>query len=95
MELYPELAPNTVSNFIKLINDGFYNGLTYHRVIPDVLIKVVLKKEVVQVQKTLQLMENSQQMDLQKNTLKHLPGTVSMARADYSGLDASLTDEGI
>ena len=44
MELYPELAPNTVSNFIKLINDGFYNGLTYHRVIPDVLIKVVLKK---------------------------------------------------
>ena len=32
-ELYPEIAPNTVNNFISLINKGFYNGLTFHRVI--------------------------------------------------------------
>ena len=32
-ELYPEIAPNTVNNFISLINQGFYNGLTFHRVI--------------------------------------------------------------
>ena len=32
IELYPEMAPNTVRNFIKLINDGYYNGLTFHRV---------------------------------------------------------------
>ena len=32
MELYPEMAPNTVRNFIKLINEGYYNGLTFHRV---------------------------------------------------------------
>ena len=31
-ELYPEIAPNTVNNFISLINKGFYNGLTFHRV---------------------------------------------------------------
>lgn len=31
-ELYPEMAPNTVRNFIKLINEGYYDGLTFHRV---------------------------------------------------------------
>ena len=33
-ELYPEEAPGTVENFEKLVNEGFYNGLTFHRVIP-------------------------------------------------------------
>ena len=32
-ELYPEIAPNTVNNFISLVNKGFYNGLIFHRVI--------------------------------------------------------------
>ena len=33
-ELFSNDAPNTVDNFVKLVNDGFYNGLTFHRVIP-------------------------------------------------------------
>ena len=33
-ELYPNEAPGTVANFEKLVNEGFYNGLTFHRVIP-------------------------------------------------------------
>ena len=33
-ELYPEVAPNTVNNFISLVQSGFYNGLIFHRVIP-------------------------------------------------------------
>ena len=33
-DLFSEDAPNTVDNFIKLVNDGFYNGLSFHRVIP-------------------------------------------------------------
>ena len=39
MELYPEKAPNTVKNFITLANNGFYDGLTYHRIIKDFMIQ--------------------------------------------------------
>lgn len=39
LELYPELAPNTVNNFIALANDGFYDGLTFHRVISGFMIQ--------------------------------------------------------
>ena len=38
-ELFPEIAPNTVNNFISLINQGFYNGLIFHRVIPGFMIQ--------------------------------------------------------
>ena len=39
LELYPEVAPNTVNNFISLANSGFYDGLTFHRVIKDSMIQ--------------------------------------------------------
>ena len=38
-ELYPEIAPNTVNNFISLVSKGFYNGLIFHRVIPGFMIQ--------------------------------------------------------
>ena len=38
-ELYPDIAPNTVNNFIYLIQKGFYDGLTFHRVIPGFMIQ--------------------------------------------------------
>ena len=38
-ELYPEIAPNTVNNFISLVQKGFYDGLTFHRVIPGFMIQ--------------------------------------------------------
>src|SRR5688572_18193423 len=38
-ELYDDDAPETVANFKKLINEGFYNGLSFHRVIPDFMIQ--------------------------------------------------------
>lgn len=38
-ELYPDIAPNTVNNFISLVKKGFYNGLIFHRVIPGFMIQ--------------------------------------------------------
>lgn len=39
LELYPDVAPNTVKNFVSLINKGFYDGLIFHRVIPGFMIQ--------------------------------------------------------
>ena len=39
IELYPETAPNTVNNFISLVQKGFYNGLIFHRVIKGFMIQ--------------------------------------------------------
>lgn len=39
VELYPSIAPNTVNNFISLVNKGFYNGTIFHRVIPGFMIQ--------------------------------------------------------
>ena len=39
LELYPEIAPKTVANFLKLVSEGFYDGLIFHRVIPGFMIQ--------------------------------------------------------
>ena len=39
LELYPEAAPKTVENFLKLVGEGFYDGLIFHRVIPGFMIQ--------------------------------------------------------
>ena len=39
LELYPEAAPKTVANFRKLVSEGFYDGLTFHRIIPGFMIQ--------------------------------------------------------
>ncbi len=39
LELYPDAAPKTVANFTKLAGEGFYDGLTFHRVIPDFMVQ--------------------------------------------------------
>jgi peptidyl-prolyl cis-trans isomerase B (cyclophilin B) len=39
MELDPQLAPNTVNNFVALARDGYYDGLTFHRVVPEFVIQ--------------------------------------------------------
>ena len=38
-ELYPEIAPNTVKNFVSLVKKGFYDGTIFHRVIPGFMIQ--------------------------------------------------------
>ncbi len=79
-ELYPEIAPNTVNNFISLANKGFYNGLIFHRVISGFMIQggcpdgtgmggpgYCIKGEFAQ--------------NGFNNDLSHTPGVLSMARA--------------
>ena len=44
-ELYPDVAPNTVNNFISLVKSGFYNGLVFHRVIRGFMIQVAVPRE--------------------------------------------------
>lgn len=39
IELYPEIAPQTVANFVELVQKGYYNGLIFHRVIPGFMIQ--------------------------------------------------------
>ena len=39
LELYPNIAPETVNNFVSLVNKGFYDGLTFHRIIPGFMIQ--------------------------------------------------------
>ncbi|MCK4551983.1 MAG: peptidylprolyl isomerase [Tenericutes bacterium] len=39
IELYPEIAPNTVNNFVSLVNKGFYNGIIFHRVIENFMLQ--------------------------------------------------------
>ena len=41
-ELYPEIAPNTVNNFLSLVNKGYYDGLTFHRVIYGFMIGLLV-----------------------------------------------------
>ena len=44
-ELYPEIAPNTVRNFVSLVNKGYYDGLIFHRVIRGFMIQADVRTE--------------------------------------------------
>ena len=83
IELYPEYAPQTVANFVKLAKDGFYNGLTFHRVVDGFVAqggdpngngsggaKHTIKGE---------FLANG----FDKNELSHTRGVISMARSGH------------
>ncbi len=79
-ELYPEIAPNTVNNFISLINNGFYNGLIFHRVIKNFMIQGGCPKGVGIGGPGYTIKGEFAQNGF-TNDLKHTPGVLSMARA--------------
>lgn len=96
MELYPDMAPNTVKNFIKLVNEGYYNGLTFHRV-EESLIQGGDKAEDETGETAYTIKGEFSANNYKENTLKFERGTVGLAREDYtyySSIDASLTEEG-
>jgi len=80
-ELYPEVAPNTVNNFISLINKGFYNGITFHRVIPGFMIQGGCP-EGTGVGGPGYAIKGEFSSNKFKNDLKHSTGVLSMARSN-------------
>ncbi|ACL75756.1 peptidylprolyl isomerase [Ruminiclostridium cellulolyticum] len=78
-ELYPEIAPNTVNNFISLINKGFYNGVIFHRVIPGFMIQGG-DPEGTGVGGPDYSIKGEFSSNGFKNDLKHDKGVLSMAR---------------
>ena len=79
-ELYPEVAPNTVKNFVSLVNKGFYNGLTFHRVIYGFMIQGGCPKGTGTGGPGYGIKGEFASNGF-KNNLKHDAGVLSMARA--------------
>ena len=79
-ELYPEIAPNTVNNFISLVNKGFYNGLIFHRVIRGFMIQGGCPDGTGMGGPGYTIKGEFSGNGF-KNDLKHTPGVLSMARA--------------
>ena len=79
-ELYPEIAPNTVNNFVNLINRGFYDGLIFHRVIPGFMIQGGCPEGSGMGGPGYSIKGEFTGNGF-KNNLKHTRGVLSMARA--------------
>lgn len=79
-ELYPEVAPNTVNNFISLVNKGYYDGLIFHRVINGFMIQGGCPDGTGMGGPGYQI-RGEFSMNGVKNDIKHDKGVLSMARA--------------
>ena len=79
-ELYPEVAPNTVNNFISLINKGFYDGKIFHRVIPGFMIQGGCPNGTGMGGPGYSI-KGEFTSNRFKNDLKHTRGVLSMARS--------------
>lgn len=107
IELYPELAPENVSNFIALAQNGFYDGLKFHRVVEGFMIQggdpngdgtgspklSDLGIEAGEEDREYCVKGEFLANEYKKNTLKHKEGVISMARGDYTSYSQSLTTE--
>lgn len=104
MELYPDQAPETVSNFITLANRGFYDGTTFHRIVKDFMIQAGSKNgDGTTGPKMSDLKDGGADSEYSikgeflsngiKNTIKFEEGTLAMARADYTQYSSSLKEE--
>ncbi len=76
LELYPQYAPNTVNNFIFLVNEGFYNGVEFHRVIPNFVIQGGDPTGTGRGGPGYRFAD-----EILNNPLKHEAGVISMANA--------------
>jgi len=80
VELYPEIAPNTVNNFVSLVSKGFYDGTIFHRVIPGFMIQGGDPDGTGMGGPGYSIEGEFSQNGI-KNELKHTTGVLSMARS--------------
>lgn len=83
IELYPEIAPNTVKNFISLINEKYYDGLTFHRIVDGFMIQGG-DKAGTGYGETDFTIPGEFSVNNFANNLTHAKGVISMARRDYN-----------
>ncbi len=82
VELYPEIAPNTVNNFVSLVNKGYYNGLIFHRVINGFMIQGGCPDGTGMGGPGYQIPGEFNGNGV-TNTLTHTKGVISMARSGH------------
>ena len=80
-ELYPEKAPNTVANFVNLVESGFYNGLIFHRVIPGFMIQGGDPQGTGMGGPGYSIKGEFARNGYRENNLRHRRGVLSMARS--------------
>ena len=80
-ELLPEFAPNTVANFVELVDSGFYDGLIFHRVIPGFMIQGGDPTGTGMGGPGYSIRGEFAQNGFSENTLRHTRGVLSMARS--------------
>lgn len=83
IELYKDLAPNTVKNFVSLVNKGFYDGLKFHRVIPGFMIQGGCP-EGIGIGGPGHRIKGEFRANGFQNDLKHTKGVISMARSQHN-----------
>lgn len=83
VELYPEVAPNTVRNFVSLVKKGFYDGLKFHRVIPGFMIQGGCPQGVG-IGGPGYKIKGEFRANRFQNDLKHTTGVISMARSQHN-----------
>ena len=81
LELYPEVAPQSVRNFVHLVQQGFYDGLIFHRVIPGFMIQGGDPQGTGTGGPGYAIRGEFAANGFKKNNLKHTRGVLSMARA--------------
>ena len=82
IELYKDTAPNTVKNFVSLINKGFYNGLIFHRVIPGFMIQGGCPQGIG-IGGPGYTIKGEFKINGFDNSIKHERGVISMARSGH------------
>lgn len=81
IELYPNMAPNTVANFVNLIEEGFYDGLTFHRLAPGFVLQGGDPNGDGTGGPGYSIKGEFKNNNFTSNTLSHTTGVISMARA--------------